>query len=420
MRRWTNPTRAWAAAGLALATLFARAADAHERFIKHNLLVPLDPNFFIHDPDRWGKAHPHAQSFLSIDINIWKIGLNTAAVMSAFIMIWFVRHPLSEFVQFRLLRFVRGRPQRWLNDLACFVTDRPVRNRAFNVIREWVVIFFLRSPGLVLMYSASNDSLVMPSYPLDPASATLFKFAQVGLAILIFTQTALPLCGAMIIGTWFYLFRWGWMVSVDAVPVLTVAVIYVTSPWQSHRLAITDVNATQIRWARIVLGAGFLALGYLKIYNYNLTGGVADNYPSVLKDPMVKLLATGTDPHYLRECWIVSFASAEILSGFLLMIGVFSRVWATIMTFMFTKLMLVDFGWNEIPHIYPIAAMLTIITSNKLTSVLDDVEARNERLSLAGERPAWVAGVIGPAVAVAFSVVFPMLYFVSFFDRSNL
>jgi len=28
------------------------------------------------------------------------------------------------------------------------------------------------APGLVLMYSATNDSLVMPSYPLDPASAS--------------------------------------------------------------------------------------------------------------------------------------------------------------------------------------------------------------------------------------------------------
>jgi hypothetical protein len=58
----------------------------------------------------------------------------------------------------------------------------------------------LRSPGL-FMYSATTDSLVMPSFPLDPGSATIFKFAQVGVAILILTQTLLPLAGALLLGT---------------------------------------------------------------------------------------------------------------------------------------------------------------------------------------------------------------------------
>ena len=43
------------------------------------------------------------------------------------------------------------------------------------------------------------------------------------LAILILTQTLLPLCGALIVGTWLYLFRWGPLVAIDALPVVTAS-----------------------------------------------------------------------------------------------------------------------------------------------------------------------------------------------------
>ncbi len=171
-----------------------------------------------------------------------------------------------------------------------------------------------------------------------------------------------------------------------AVPVLTVAVVYCTSPWQSHKLAITKINADQMRTLRLVLGFGFFALGWLKVYNHNLVAGVADNAPSVLDDPMVAMLTGSPPPTYLfrREAWVVAFGLAEVMSGFMVMIGVFSRVWTSIMAFMFTKLMLVDFGWDEIPHIYPIAAMLVVIFSNRLTSEVDPIE----KMDLA----AWRAG----------------------------
>ena len=198
------------------------------------------------------------------------------------------------------------------------------------------------------MYSAANNSLIMPSYPLDPKTEFFFKMAQAVLAILILTQTLLPLCGALVIGTWIYLNRWGWMVAADALPILSVGVVYLTSPWESHKLTITDLSESQVRAMRLTLGFGFVVLGWLKVYNHDLIAGVADQYPSVREDVMVKLLAFGTDPYFRRECWVVSFAMAEVLSGFMLMTGVFSRVWGVIMAAVFTKLMLVDFGWNEI------------------------------------------------------------------------
>jgi uncharacterized membrane protein YphA (DoxX/SURF4 family) len=304
--------------------------------------------------------------------------------------------------------------------LACFITDRPVRSRVWHTAGEWAVILFLRSPALVLMYSATNDSLVMPSYPLDPKSAAFFKFAQVFLAILILTQTALPLCGALLFGTWLYLIRWGWMVSVDAMPVLCVAVIYVTSPWQSHKLTITGMNDVQLRWARFVLGVGFMALGWLKVYNYNLVAGVADNYPSIMNDPMIRVLSTGADPAYRREVWVVAFGLAEVLSGFLVTVGVFTRIWAALMMFLFTKLMLVDFGWEEIPHIYPIAALAAVMFSNRHRSEFWRIELWKEHARREGKIARQLFAVGLPALTIAVLVLFPLLYAISFFDRSNL
>ena len=222
--------------GLTTFLLFLFASGvvyAHERFVKHNLRYPLHNEFFGRWPGKPLGLHP----------DMMMIALRVAGILGAFFAVWFLRRTLTEIIERSLLRRIGGSIQHWGHKLACFLTDRPVRGKLFHALGEWAVILFLRSPGLVLMYSATNDSLVMPSYPLDPASASIFKFAQVGLAILILTQTWLPLCGAMIVGTWLYLFRWGWMVAVDAVPVLTVAVVYCTSPWQSHKLAITKINA---------------------------------------------------------------------------------------------------------------------------------------------------------------------------------
>jgi uncharacterized membrane protein YphA (DoxX/SURF4 family) len=295
-----------------------------------------------------------------------------------------------------------------------------VRLRWFHAIGEWAVVLFMRSPALVLMYSATNDSLVMPSYPLEPSSAVYFKFLQVAIAILMLTQTALPLVGALVIGTWLYLWRWGWMVAFDAIPVVTVAVLYISCPWNSYKLAITEMSEKQLRWVRLVLGFGFLALGWLKIYNYHLTAGVADNYPSVMNDPMIGFFSIGTNPIFRRENWIVAFALAEVLSGFMLMMGVFTRVWGTLMLWVFIKLMLVDFGWQEIPHIYPIAATMAVVFSNKSGSEFAFIERLQQRLRREGRSVFRLATVTIASLAIAVLAVYVLLYLLTFTNRSNL
>ncbi len=396
--------------GVGLAVLSLPAlASAHERFVKHDLKNPLQDGFFMQQA---GKP-------FGMDPNMIQIGLLTSLVLAAFFVFFFLREGLDEFIRYKVLAPLRGGAQRFVHNLACFVMDKPVRSKWFYAVGEWSVIMFLRSPALVLMYSATNDSLVMPSYPLEPTSAVIFKFIQVLLAILILTQTTLPLAGALVIGTWLYTFRWGPLVAIDAIPVVTAGILYAMSPWQSHKLAITRMNAQQTRVVRFVFGLGFFVLGWAKIYNHDLTIGVADNYPWIMNDPLVGFFQMGTDAALQRETWVLSFALAEVMSGFMIMMGIFTRLWGTILIVMFTKLTLVDFGWDEIPHLYPIGAALAVVTSNHLRSEFGLVE-RIER-ALRADAPVKRFALVGAsAAAIALLAVMPILYFLTFTDRSYL
>jgi len=393
----------------ALLLLAPTLASAHERFIRHDLKHRMQDWFFARDPN----------GPLGMNANMLHIGLLVTGLLAVLMGIWFLRESLDEIVRYKILSRLRGGVQRTLHNLAAFITDKPVRVGWFYSLGEWSVIMFLRAPALVLMYSATNDSLVMPSYPLEPSSAIYFKFLQALLAVLILTQTLLPLCGALIVGTWLYLFRWGPFVAVDALPVVTVAVVYLTAPWQSHKLAITRLNPEQARWVRIILGFGFLVLGWMKVYNHDLTAGVADNYPGVMNDPLVNMFAMGTDPALRRETWVVSFGMAEVLSGFMLMTGIFTRFWACMMLWVFTKLMLVDFGWDEIPHIYPIGALLAVLTSNDLHTEFDIVQ-KTER-ALRGDQPLRRFALVAvSSVVIAVVAILPILWGLTFSNRAML
>jgi len=194
---------------------------------------------------------------------------------------------------------------------------------------------------------------------------------------------------------------------------------YLTAPWQSHKLAITRLNPEQARWVRIILGFGFLVLGWMKVYNHDLTAGVADNYPGVMNDPLVNMFAMGTDPGLRRETWVVSFGMAEVLSGFMLMTGIFTRFWACMMLWVFTKLMLIDFGWDEIPHIYPIGALLAVLTSNDLRTEFDIVQ-KTERAMRGNGGLRRLALVAVSSVVIAVVAVLPILWGLTFSNRAML
>ena len=153
----------------------------------------------------------------------------------------------------------------------------------------------------------------------------------------------------------------------------------------------------------------------------NLTAGVADNYPEVMNDPLIRILSAGTDSaRFPRETWLLAFALSEVMSGFLLTVGVFTRVWTAIMSFMFIKLMVVNFGFEEIPHIYPIGGALAIMFSNKLTSEFDRLEAVEERYGRQGKSLNQAVTILGASLVVAFLLIFPLLYIISFFNRYDM
>jgi len=385
---------------VSLLAAFPARALGHERFVKHDVLRPFPHDFFLH-----------------VDGNVLSIAARVCLAMIAVLFLWFRRHAIQTFVEQHLLHGAAGRLHTFLHSLLRFVTDQPLDSRWFRRVGEWAVILFLRCPGLVLMYAAANSSLVMPTYPLSEPTRALFQYASVALGIAIITQLALPLCGVAIFAIFGYILcAYDWKLAVDVLPVLTVAGVYLTCPWDSHRRPITSLSRQQLRLVRLVLGFSFFALGWMKIYNPDDVIGVAQNFPTVTEDLLIKLFYCGTDPELKTGCWLMAFALSEVLSGFLVMAGVFSRAWAIQMVYIFTKLMLVDFGWPEIPHLYPIGAFFVLAFSNGLSSALDG-EAR----TLAGEvrpRRRWGlrASVVASA-ALACLVIFPLLYLLTLVQR---
>jgi hypothetical protein len=121
-----------------------------------------------------------------------------------------------------------------------------------------------------------------------------------------------------------------------------------------------------------------------------------------------------TDVAFKRECWVTAFGLVEVLTGFLVMVGAFCRFWALNMAYVFTKLMLVDFGWAEIVHLYPIAAFLLIAFSNNLSGEFfgeghPDATAAVRR----GRKFKSFVKLFAVSVLLAAAAVFPMLYFLT-------
>ena len=390
-----SAARAWAWILCALLVGLPTAAWAHERFIPHT------PKMKIYEP-----------FFDYLGSDMVNIAARVAALMGIMMFIWFVREPLDHFLHNTVAKMLPTPLQGVLRFATNFAFDKPIEEKWFNTLHQWCVIFFLRCPALVLMFAAANKSLVMPSYPLEPSTTFFFQFAQVVMAIGILTQSFLPFGGATIFGTFIYLLiAFDWKIAVDVLPVLTVGVVYVASPWDSWKRVITNIPRPQMKWVQFILGLGFFLLGWMKLYNYYLTVGVADNFPEVLKDPMVLMFYAGTNPHLVRECWIMGFGMAEVMTGFLVMIGMFNRVWCLMMVYLFSKLMLVNFGWDEIPHLYPIAAFLVVLSSSNLTNWFENsVDRRAAAAARSGKGVAQhFALSFVLAACLASLAVFPML-----------
>jgi len=104
---------------MATVVLHSAAAQAHERFVLHRLKAPLQNDFFtrslIQNPD------------------MSRIGVNVAVVLLAFLVIWMFRFLLQEFAEESILGGFGGAIQRVGHTVACFLTDRPVCDKLFQL-----------------------------------------------------------------------------------------------------------------------------------------------------------------------------------------------------------------------------------------------------------------------------------------------
>lgn len=241
-----------------------------------------------------------------------------------------------------------------------FLTDEPLPDVMQKFITPFVQTLAVRIPAVVLMYAAANNSLLIPSFPLDAGAARYFQFPQAILGILIITETALPFVGGSLVAMFAYcVYRYGFVVSLDGLPILAVAYAYITMPISARSRHLT-IRAEQVSHIRMLVGICFFALGLMKILNQELIVGVADQFPAVMNDPVINLFSIGTDAAYRREWWAFGFGMSEILTGVLLAMGVFRRALSLSIAMVFSKLMFLDFGWPEVPHLYFISVLLII------------------------------------------------------------
>ena len=115
--RWGTLT----AALLGLLVLLPKLASAHERFVKHDMKNPLQDGFF----------QQQAGKLFGMDPNMIQVGLLVSFILTAFLLIWFLRESLDEFIRYKVLMKLGGTPQRLLHGLACFIMDKPVRSAWF-------------------------------------------------------------------------------------------------------------------------------------------------------------------------------------------------------------------------------------------------------------------------------------------------
>jgi hypothetical protein len=104
----------------------------------------------------------------------------------------------------------------------------------------------------------------------------------------------------------------------------------------------------------------------------------------------------------------------------MLMVGVFTRVWGSLMLWVLVKLMLVNFGWEEIPHIYPIAATLAVVFSNRARSEFSIIETIQQKAGREGRTVFRVGAVVLASVAISLLAVYALLFAMTFINRSTL
>jgi uncharacterized membrane protein YphA (DoxX/SURF4 family) len=329
---------------LLLAVVFSPSiAMAHERWIQHELSKPVNDALFT-----------------TMSTDMASVVGRTVFIFLVFMTGWIYRDRIERVVRKTLKRQLHDKPLAVALEMSDFVFGREMHGALFARASNLAMRFVTTVPALVLMFAAARGDIIMPSFPIPLSSPHLglLRFGQAALAVLIITDVAIAYVGASLCGLVAYcLGRYGAIVAVDALPVLGVAFIYLT---QNSKVFSAG---ERVKWCRAIVGISFFLLGVMKMANHNLTVGVADQWPDVLQDPMIRLFWYGTDAQFQREWWCIGFGMSEMMTGLVLAFGFFSRPLALLVAAEFTSLMVFHFGWPEFPHFYPIAVLLVVVFS---------------------------------------------------------
>lgn len=357
----------------------------HCFFVQKNLYQGADAHLSRACNLLWQSAWP-----LGIHPKLFAVAMRALVVVIVVMATWSFRARLGE---------LAGRR-------AAFLFDEPVGAAWFQSAGRFAIALLVRSPALVLIDAAARSAMLVPSRPLGPELAAILAPFQVALALLILTQTALPLCGAVLMGSWLYVALSGFTVAADAAPLLAVATIYAFAPWRSHELGPPEVTRAASRIFRVAVGISLVAGGFRDLFAYEQTAGLVERVPALLDDPFTRLLMMGHSEGFARETWVAATAVAQLMGGILIGSGVFTRLVALVAALVFVRLMAVDPGWA---HILPLSAMLALITVDRPGSELGADEPDR---SLKQRAITW-----GSLAALAATAVLPALYLISTFDR---
>lgn len=357
----------------------------HCFFVQKNLYQGADAHLSRACNLLWQKSWP-----LGIHPKLFAVTVRGLVVVVVVMAIWSFRQRLCELV---------GRRGAWL-------FDEPVDAGWFQSGGRFAIALLVRSPALVLLWAAARSAMLVASQPIKPELAAILVPFQVVLAVLILTQTALPLCGAVLMGSWLYVATNGWTIAADAAPLLAVAAIYAFAPWRSHELGPPEVTRPASRIFRVAVGVSLVAGGFRDLFAYEQTVGLVERAPTLLDDPLVGLLMMGHSEGFARETWVAAVGAAQMMGGILIGSGVFTRLVALVAIAVLARLMLLDPSWARV---LPLCAMLALITRDRPGSELGADEPDR---SVKQRAITW-----GSLAALAATAVLPALYLISTLDR---
>jgi uncharacterized membrane protein YphA (DoxX/SURF4 family) len=331
--------RSSAIAALVFVVFAPTIAWAHERWVHHRLLFPVDRGYFR-----------------SMSGDVLRFSLMASLGIAGIVTIWYL------FATELLDRLMPATQEAWAREKRLPIVRRTVRAGLRFVLdadldgpvmekgEKIATLVFAKIPAFVLALGAHDGWLFMPSFPLEGALGNVLRVVEGILAVWVLWGKFPRALGAISFAVFVYLcFAYG-IAAIDAIPVLASAFFY----YFAEKDPMQPINRQQLFGMRLSLGVGFFLLGLInKIYLAPLFIGVGDQFPQLIAGPRHMF------PGLTREAWSFTTALGEMMFGLLLLIGIFDKLTTLALALIFTNFIF-TFGWAEIVHLYPIAGFMVL------------------------------------------------------------